>query len=135
MSIDVAEDRVKAILFTVTGMKYVMLGYPTSNQNPPLCYIEADSGERTQAGQLTSNTYRIIATVCVSRHDNTLAEKEIAKFIDALPDAVDADPTLGGAVNLARVDAWRTGNRPIGEMDARVCDFTIWVREKKSYQS
>jgi hypothetical protein len=56
-------------------------------------------------------------------------------FIDRIPDAIDADPTLGSAVNVARVAEWRTDVRAIGETQCRVVDFIIWVRDKKEYQS
>jgi hypothetical protein len=135
MSFVTASANLKTTLATVTGIRKVLNGFPTSPQNLPLCYIEAGSGERSQAGQLTANTYRIIATVCVSWQENALAEDQIAPFIDRVPDAIDADPTLGDAVNLARVEAWRTDVRAIAETQCRVVDFTIWVRDKKTYQS
>jgi hypothetical protein len=126
---------IKTAIAGVTGIKKVINGLPTSPQNLPLCYLEASSGERSQAGQLTANKYRVIATVCVPWQDNTLAEDQIAPFINTVPAAIDANPALSGAVNLAKVTEWRTDVRAIAETQCRVIDFTIEVLDKAPYRT
>lgn len=118
----------------VSGIRKAISGQPSTAQNMPLAFTEADSGDRTQAGQLTVNTYRIGLSVLVPFQDNTSSEDAIAPFINSVAAAVDANPTLSGACNLAWVSSWQADYYTIGEIVTRRVRFIVEIRDKGRYQ-
>lgn len=126
-------------LRTLPTLKKVQNGAPSSAQNMPLAYIEFDTLERSTAGQLTSNKYRVLVTVVVPFQDNILAEDQIAPFVNSVPAAIDADATLDGRVHLARVPTAQSG-RTVGYLEiagvlCRAVSFTVDVLEKQAYRT
>jgi hypothetical protein len=135
-----AIENLRSTIAAIPGISVVRVGFPSSVQRTPLVYLEADSGDRNAAGQLTANTYRIIASLCVPMQDNTAAESQIAPFINSLPAAIDINATLDGACNIAKVTGWRTDVRPIGGQSGeaanmyRIVDFTVSILDKGAYR-
>lgn len=135
MTYALAIAAIKTTVGTVPGIKRVVNGFPLAAQNLPLCYLEASSGARNNVGQLVSNHYQVLAVVCVIWQDSMFAEDQIAPFINTLPAAIDANPTLGGAVSLVQVISWRTDVRAIADVQVRAVEFTIDVLDKKPYHT
>lgn len=126
----------KTTLGAVSGVRKVLNGRPTAAQNWPLVYLWADRGERAapMGSQVTVNTYYVTATLCVPFQDNYVAEDGIGAYLNSIPAAIDANPTLTSACNVAYVVDWRGDVREIGEVQCRVVDFTVLIRDKSTYQ-
>ena len=85
------------------GSIAVLLDYePTAIQDTPLVYMLLDRTEREKSGQLTAMRYRVLCRLCVPWMDNEEAERELIPFVNSIPAAIDADPTLGGRVTRGR---------------------------------
>lgn len=95
-------DAIDAKLDTITGLR--VASYKASNVTPPLAYTVAPdipSYNDTFEGGYTL-AFKVV--LLVSPTDVRLAERQIAQFTDhgSIPQAFDADQTLGGIV--ANVD-------------------------------
>jgi len=121
-------------LRTAGGLRAVLKGQPGTGHALPLAFLEADNGIRSIAGQLTVNTYRIRVSVLVAFQDNVLAEDALEPWINDLPAAIDADATLGGAVNIAQVVDWTADYFDIGEVKTRRAFFTVEIKDKSAYR-
>lgn len=132
MSYATAAAALKPLVAAVTGIRFVQHGRPMVVDNPPLVFLEPDNGDRTYAAQMVGAVYRVRVVVVVSRQGQTLAEDQIAPFINSLPIAIDADPTLGGAVTWAKVTSWITSYPEYTEKPTRSLEFICEITEKKN---
>lgn len=135
MTLRAAIDVLKPLLATVTGIRTVLEGQPGTVHNPPLIFLELGQGERATQGQQTRNLSRIEASVVIDRQGNTVAERDLMAYINSVPAAVDANPTLTGTANLARVAEWIPDYFTIGEKEHRRVRFIIEIIQKAQYGS
>lgn len=135
MSAVTAWEGLEARYQTVTALKAVLLGEPTAIHQPPALYTALSRIDRTTAGQVTSMRYTFTSRLVVDWQSPADAELELLGLVNAIPAAIDADPTLGGRVNLARITEGPAGFIAIGGTNYRIIDYTIDVLEKGAYQS
>jgi hypothetical protein len=139
MSYETAEAALRTAIKGVTGVGAVVSGQPASVQHWPLVYMAFDGMSRTQHGQLTENRYRVLMRLCVPVQDNARVEAVIKPFVNRIPAAIDADPTLGGRVNLAYCEGSPLGDGDtyleIAETTCRAVTFVAVLVEKGTYQS
>jgi hypothetical protein len=122
---------------TVSGIKQLGLGEPTSIHDLPALYSAYEGFERGQAGQITTMTHRFVHRLVIRWQEFAQAEAQLLTFIHAIPAAIDADPKLGGRIpsGLARITGAAGGFTTIGKTKYRVVDFTSEVLEKAPFQS
>lgn len=135
MSYAAAAAALRTTVAGVSGIKKAITGQPSTAHNLPLAFLEADSGDRSQAGQVTVNTYRIGLSVLVPFQDNVLSEDALAPFINSVPAAIDANATLTSTANVAWVSSWTADYYTIGEVMTRRVRFVVEIRDKGAYRS
>ena len=140
MSYSAAIAGLKNALDDVSGLANVLDYEPPSFHVLPAVYLLLDSFQRTNAGQVTVMRYRVLCRLCVLWQDNARAELELVPFVNSIPAAIDADPTLGGALTrgFARVaeDANAiAGFVRIGGTMYRSLDVYVDITDKGAYQS
>ena len=122
-------------LGTVTDLK-VRLDYePTSIQDLPATYLLLDSYTRSQAGQLTVMKYRVLIRTLIRWQENKQAEVELMAFVNSIPEAIEQDAQLGGAIvsGLSTPTDGKAGWVNIGGTQYRALDHFIEVIEKTPY--
>lgn len=140
MSYSAAIAGLKSAIETVDGLQLVLDYEPTSIQRLPAVYLLLDSFRRSTAGQVTAMHYRVLTRLCVRWQDNEKAEQELIPFVNSIPAAIDADPTLGGAVTrgFSQVDPDAPalgGFVRIGGVMYRSLDIFVDITDKGAYQS
>ena len=128
-------DGLVATLGRVEGIKQVLDYEPTAIQTTPLVYLLLDSFEREVKAGLVQERYRILVRTCIQWQNNRGAEEQLVGFVTTIPAAVDADPTLGGAITsgLARMLSGSTGFLTVGGAMYRVLDLYADVFAKGSH--
>jgi hypothetical protein len=123
-------------LETVAGVERVITYEPTTIQLPPMIYLLLDRVDRSQKGQVTLMTYRIMARLLIKWQENAAAEAELTSYLNAIPASIDADPHLASSVpkGLASVPEMQAGFVLIGSTKYRTLDFFVKVIEKGTYQ-
>lgn len=123
---------------TVDGLRAVMLGEPTGDMDLPGMYTAYESFERPlrnspPARNLTGMEHVFVHRLILRWQDFQQAEMQLLLFIDAVPDAIDRDPHLGGRLTrgVAAISRGVTGFVTIGGTKYRVIDFTSTVIEKR----
>ena len=99
----------------------------------PMAYIFLGGWERNQTGQVVTMRYTLIIRLVLLWQDNYEAERALIPYVNALPNALESDMTLGGGPDGRRVSQVRTGlaeYREIGGTVYRTMDTTISVLEK-----
>lgn len=123
------EERFK----TVEGIKIFALGEPTAIHDAPELYTVGLRFERTlrnlpPSQSTVSGTHYFMAHRLVFRfQDNAMAEMEVLAYIDAMLNAIDADPRLGGRLSnrlMAKIISADVGFSEISSTLYRVVDFT-----------
>lgn len=145
-------------LATVPGVQKVLQGLPQNgNYAFPLAWVVFRSMTRLARGQITKNLYMfdvrvavalgdVAATSTIDETTITAAEAWIEQFTNTVPAAVDASTagaqagTLGGAVEIARVDSILSGEGPdgyvvIGGLLCRSVHFVVVVEATAPYGS
>jgi hypothetical protein len=130
-------EGLEACFQTIAGIKAVILGEPTAIHDPPALYSAYGSFDRlirnyAPATNLTGDTHIFMHRLVIRWQDNARAERELLSLITAIPDAVDADPRLGGRVakGLAKITRGESGFITIGSTKYRVVDYTSEVLTK-----
>jgi hypothetical protein len=104
-----------------------------------LIYIRLRRAERGQGGQITSMRYFFLVRLCVPYQDNEGAELLLDSYINAVPAAIDADPTLGGAISSGLATVSTVNSDPAFlDMAGTLCryaDFEVEAVEKAAYLS
>jgi len=117
---------------TVSGIKAILDYVPTSIHTAPLLYSAFDRAESVRSAQVKGWQYRTLHRLCFRWQDNERAEEELIPYVNSIPDAVAADPHLGGVLTAGYAEineieaAWVT----IGGIEYRVLDFYSTVIEK-----
>lgn len=140
MSYSAAIAGLKSRIQTVSGLAVVLDYEPQSFQDLPAVYLLLDSFQRTQAGQVTAMRYRVLARLCVRWQDNARAELELIPFVNSIPAAIDADPTLGGAITRGAAQVAEDANAiagfvRIGGTMYRSLDIYVDIIDKAAFQS
>lgn len=139
MSAHTAMVGLLAAFSTIDGLTNVLLGEPTTIQETPALYLALNTVEVTlrnmaPARNLGGTTYRFTARLVVQWVDNAQAEQQLIAFADAIPDAIAADPRLGGRLpsGIAQALSGAAGYLTISGTVYRVLDFDLSVLEKES---
>ncbi len=119
------------------------VGQPTTVHSFPLAYFYYSRGTARQSVQVDPTRYVAVIQVVVRWQDNTEAERELAPFVNSIPDAFDGRTrdanghtynTLGGRVNQAKIIDIRAdgddGFLIIGETKLRGCLFELEILDK-----
>lgn len=104
MSWAAEEAQLRAILAEVDGVATVLQGEPTDAAHAfPLAYVRFLSYQRTPRGQVMQ--YRAAVYVCIAINDQSIsnAEAALAPFVNSIPAALDAQPTLNNTAIFAQV--------------------------------
>ena len=132
MSYETVLSGLEAIFAGVPGMGPVLRGEPSSIQTYPTLYSELDRATIVRSGQVRTWQYRILHRMVFQQQDFQQAETDLIPFINAVPNAVDADARLGGRLVAggAQIDDIRAVWVSIGGTDCRALDFYSIVVEK-----
>lgn len=127
------EERFK----TVADLRNIILGEPTAAHDLPCLYTAFEGFDRVLGGlppadNLTGMTYRFVHRLLIRWQDRSEAEEELLHFINSIPAAVDAEPTLGGRITRgnARISEGLAGFQMVGDTKYRAIDFFSTVLEK-----
>lgn len=139
-------DGLHGVLVTVPGLAQLdpdgaicnVLKYePKSIQSRPTLYSLLDSIQRETRGQVTTMRYRILHRLVFQWQENEESEKELLKFVNSVPAAIDRDSNLGGLVDLgmAKISDGSTGFVIISQTKYRCLDFFSDVLTKAAAKS
>jgi len=119
-------------LATVDGPVDVLAYAPTAIHDTPLIWSLLDNMEIKRSGQVKSKHYRILHRLVVRWQDNEQAEQEIIPYVDSIPEAVEADPHLGGRLvsGYAEITECQAGWITVAGVEYRNLDFYSTVIEK-----
>lgn len=121
---------------TVTALKAVLDYEPTSVQTSPMVYSLLDGFDRQVAGLTTRTTYRTLHRLCIRWQDPAPSEEQVRTLVDAIAEAVEADPKLGGRLRPgdAQITRGDAGWAQIGGATCRIVDFYSEVLEIDRYR-
>lgn len=126
-------DGLHDVFAGVSGLDVVLDYAPTAVHETPMLYSILDSVEVSKGGQMTTRKFRILHRLLVPWQDNEQAELQIMPFVDSIPDALDANPTLNGTITsgyaqITDIEAlWVT----IAGVEYRALDFYSLVVDKE----
>lgn len=127
----------ESVLSEIDGLNAVLLGEPTAIHDPPALYVVYQSFERVlrnnrPASNMTGMAHIYALRLVIQWTDNPEAERQLLSLIDPIPDAIDADPQLDGAIDkgVAYITIGQTGFATIGGTLYRICDYTLKALEK-----
>ena len=125
---DVVEGLVER-LETIVSLKSVLPYTPTAIHDWPMAYLLFNRGQYILAAQST-NRYFVTVRVVVGWQDWGVAEEQIMPYVDEVPEAIHADPQLGGRLTsgIAMVTEAEGGWASIGNVESRVIDFEVNVK-------
>lgn len=108
---------------------------PAAIQKAPLMYSLLDEVDQTVTGMARGRRYRFMHRLVVVWVDNRQAEATILRYVDAIPAAIDADPSLGGVLGsgIARIVDQRAGWVTIGGALYRVLDSFSDTLDKRRF--
>jgi hypothetical protein len=126
-----AVEGLNAAIATVTDVKAVLDHEPTSVQTSPLVYSILDGVDRQVTGLTVRVTYRTLHRLCIRWQDSEASEAVVQALVDAIPEAVEADPKLGGRLRPgdAQISRGDAGWAQIGNTTCRIIDFYSEVVE------
>jgi hypothetical protein len=132
MSYETIVEGLHERLVTVTALKAVLDYVPTSVQDSPVVWSVLADMKITRTGQVVAKPYRILHRVAIQWQDNEQAELAALPLVDSIPDAVEADPHLGGRLvsGMAEINECEAGWATIGGLEFRLLDFYSTVVEK-----
>ena len=136
MSYAAVSEGLNAAIATVTALKAV-LGYePTSVQTSPMVYSLLDGFDRQVTGLTVRVTYRTLHRLCIRWQDPETSEEQVRTLADAIAEAVEADPKLGGRMRPgdAQITRGDAGWAQIGNTTCRIVDFYSEVLEISGYR-
>lgn len=137
MNADAILAGLHARLKTVTGLRAILDYEPESVQAAPFLYSLLDETARPlPAGQQQSVRYRYLHRVVIDWTDPAAAERLVRRYTDAIPNAIAADPTLGGVVTrgFASVVDQAAGFVVINKVLVRVLDSYSETLVKRAAQ-
>ena len=130
---------IETALRSLDYFQSIMLGEPTGSIETPAIYtvflrMEIEGRSVPPARNLDSTVYIFIHRIVIQFVDNAAAEMQLLSLIDAIPDAIYADPRLGGAlaIGIAQIPSGDAGFIRVGDVLYRVFDIEGRYREKRS---
>ncbi len=129
-------EGLNAAIATVPGIKAVLDYEPTSVQTSPLVYSILDGFDRQVTGLTARVTYRTMHRLCIRWQDPEASEELVRSLADAVAEAVEADPKLGGRLRPgdAQITRGDAGWAQIGNTTCRIVDFYSEVVEISGYR-
>ena len=126
-------------LRTVDGLQNVLLGEPQSVHELPAVYGAYEGFDRPMrntapsAAGVTAMNHRFTLRLVIQWADNAQAEMQLISLLDAIPNAIDADPKLSGRLysGMAYINAGIAGFAKIGDAVYRVVDYELHALEKR----
>lgn len=129
----------ESVFRTIDGLRGVVLGEPSGDMDLPCLYTAYQQFDRPLRGsppaRNVTGMHHIFACRLVIRWvDNPAAEMQLISLLDAIPDAIDADPKLGARINsgMAYCAGAVSGFAGIGGVLYRVVDYRIDVMDKRA---
>lgn len=128
----------ETVLLGISGLQAVILGEPTAIQITPAIYTVYESFDRPlhnnpPARNLYGMKHVFALRLVILWQDNPEAERQLLTLLDAIPDAIDANPRFGGAITkgIAYITSGITGFATIGAL-YRIVDYSLTVLEKRA---
>ncbi len=117
---------------TVEGIVNVLDYVPTAIHDTPTLFSMPDGGEIRRSGQVKTREYRSSHYLCFLWQDWEQASAELVPYIDSVPEAVEADPHLGGRLTsgYAEINEWEIDFVTVGGVDYIAIRFYSTVIEK-----
>lgn len=117
---------------TIGTLKNILAFEPASVNATPMLYSLFVSMANNDRGQVKARTYRTMHRLVVARQDYAQAELLLNPYLESIPDAVKADPRLGGTLTsgLASIVEARGGYASINGVVYRIVDFFSEVVDK-----
>lgn len=121
---------------TVAAIAVILDHEPTAVHETPLIYSILDSFERSVQGTHVRTTYRTLHRLCLAWQDSATTEAQLRALVDAVPEAVEDSPKLGGRMRPgdAQIEMGEAGWVRIGETTCRYIDFVSTVVELSRYR-
>lgn len=138
MSATTVYEGLAEIYASLAGVQNIILGEPTAAHELPAIYTAYMGFDRPlrnspPANNLTGMRHTFMSRLLIAWQDQSEAEAQLLALLDTIPDAIDADPHLGG--RLTKGMAWCatgvTGFVAIAGTTYRIVDYTITVMEKR----
>ena len=135
MSYELVTEGLHACFATVTAVKVLLDHEPTAVHATPLIYSLQAGFERSVDGTVTRTVYRTRHRLLIAWQDSESAEEMLRALTDAIPQAVEADPKLGGKVRPgdAQIVSGDPGWVTVGGAEYRALDFISEVVELSRY--
>lgn len=117
------------VLAQVPGISVVLPYEPTALHDLPAVYLLLDTIQRQRQNFVINKTYVIMTRLCLPWQDNEMAEHELIPLVDAVADAIDLSPQLGGALTsgTAVCTSGLAGFVSIGGTLYRSLDYSVTV--------
>lgn len=118
---------------TLDGLKAILDYEPTAITDTPVMYSLLDEVTPTRQGSLDVPRYRFLHRICFAWLDNRGAEQQLLFYADAVYQALEEDPYLGGLITLgrAKISDQSTGFILVGSALFRVLDSYSDVLAKR----
>ena len=113
-------------LARVAALAVVLDHEPTAVHETPLLYSLLEGTSRARDGGTgVERRYTTLHRLCLSWQDSATTEALLRQLVDEIPDAIEADPRLGGRVRpgVALVTRGEAGWVTIGNTWYRSVDF------------
>lgn len=121
-----------------TVVTNTMLGEPTTIQEAPALIVVYGSFDHPlknnpPARNLVGFDHVFAVRLAIKWQENPAAEMQLVTLVDQIPEAVDADPHLGGRLTrgIASISSAVTGFAEYGKEKYRIVDYTCAVIEKR----
>jgi len=120
---------------TVTALKVILDHEPTAVHATPLLYSILDGFERRVDGLTVRTVYRTVHWLLIAWQDSETAEEQLRSLVDAIAQAVEAEPKLGGKVRPgdAQIVSGDAGWATVGNTEYRAVGFRSEVVELSGY--
>lgn len=134
MTYKIVLEGLEEALAAVVGIKTTARGEPNSVHMCPMLYSAFDSFDEQDSdnSHLEQMTWRTLHRLVLQDQDPTASENELIGFLESIPDAIAADPKLGGRLHhtgYARITRGDAGFTTIDGIQYRTCDFYSEVLE------
>jgi hypothetical protein len=116
----------------------LVIGYePQALSVAPAIYVTLDSFTRAIANQVVVMHYVNRLRYCVLWQDNEHAEEQLEWAVNGIPDVIDQDPYLLGAIDsgFCKVTRGDAGYTAIGGTIYRTVDFMTDTLDKAGWKS
>src|SRR5262245_33375593 len=124
---------------TIDGLRGITLGEPTGDLDLPNLYLAYQQFDRPirsapPARNVSVMNHLFAARLVIRWVDNGQAEMQLLTLLDAIPDALDADPRLGGRLRdgYAYCSDGIAGFADIGDVRYRIVDYLIHAKDGRS---